>query len=259
LYWKSVTGEFLYNSYESVGSAFYLEAPQTHKMLFSYRKGWFVYTPVMFFGMLGIVSLFRNHRKVFWSVMLYMTAMIYVMSSWWSWWFGGGFGSRAMVDTYGVMALPVAALVQTVSTRRKRYLHYAALSLVVLMFGLQWMQTAQYNKSSIHYVGMDKDAYWHNFFKVRHRGVWSYLSDPDHQLARLGIYYYYDWDADYDAVRKLGEQQGREMIRNELTTSPKMMRSIHRHARRNEMSDDEALQMVVDRVYEQKLTRENLK
>ncbi len=196
LYWKSVTGEYFYNSYQSVGSAFYFNAPQTHKMLFSYRKGWFVYTPIMFFGVLGIASLYKNNRKVFWSVVVYMSAMIYVMSSWWSWWFGGSFGSRAMVDTYGVMAFPLAGLVYSLAKKKQKYVHYTAIGLLAILLGLQWMQTAQYNKGSIHYVAMDKDAYWHHFFKIRHRGVWPYLSDPDHILARMGIYYYYDWNED---------------------------------------------------------------
>ncbi|MFC2090638.1 hypothetical protein ACFLT1_07640, partial [Bacteroidota bacterium] len=228
-------------------------------MLFSYRKGWFVYTPVMFFGILGIAALYRVNRQAFWSVLIYMSAMIYVMSSWWSWWFGGGFGSRSMVDTYGVMAIPIAGLVYTIANNPRKYLSYAAVVVLALLLGLQWMQTAQYNKSSIHYVAMDKDAYWHKYFKIRHRGVWPYLSDPDHQLARMGIYYYYDWSADYDAFRELGEQKGKQHISEELSESPKMMRSVHRHARRNDLRDEEALQMVVDRVYEMKTARENLK
>jgi len=258
LYWKSVTGSFFYNSYESVGSAFYLDAPQTHKMLFSYRKGWFIYTPVMFAGMLGFIFLYRNYRKLFWNSALYMLVIIYVLSSWWAWWFGGGFGSRSMVDTYAVMALPIAALIAKAIEVKRKTIQYPILAILIILIGLQWLQTAQYNHGSIHYVSMDKDAYWHNYFKVKHRGAWPYLSEPDHQLARLGIYYYYDWGADYDAFRELGEEEGRRIVGAELTTSPKMMRSIKRHAHRNKMEHVEALEMVIDRVYEKKSERKNL-
>lgn len=259
LYWKSITGHFFYNSYESVGSSFYFDAPQTHKMLFSYRKGWFVYTPVMLLAFGGFVLLFRNRKELFLGPFLYMVVMIYVLSSWWAWWFGGGFGSRSMVDTYAVMALPLAALVDWVMKQRLFWLRNAVFVLFILLTGLQWLQTAQYNRGGIHYVSMDKDAYWHKFFKVKHRGVWPYLSDPDHQLARLGIYYYYDWSADYDKFREMGEEAGKTVVFEEISSAPKMMRSIHRHANRSGITDEEALSMVVERIYSMKSERENLK
>ncbi|MDA3822115.1 MAG: hypothetical protein PF450_05825 [Bacteroidales bacterium] len=259
LYWKSVTGSFFYNSYESVGSEYYIYAPQTLEMLFSYRKGWFVYTPIMFIGLIGFVFLFRNYRKIFWSTALYMVVMIYVLSSWWAWWFGGSFGSRSMVDTYAIMSIPLAALLVKIVEERRKKIQYSILAVLILLVGLQWLQTSQYNHGSIHYVSMDKDAYWHNYLKIKHRGVWSYLSEPDHQLARLGIYYYYDWGADYDSFRELPDEEAKRLIGAELTSSPKMMRSIKRHAGRNGMEDFEAMEMVIDRVYEMKMERENLK
>jgi len=256
LYWKSVTGQFFYNSYEKVGSAFYFDAPQTHKMLFSYRKGWFIYTPVMFLAFGGFIWLWRKRRELFWSSLAYMVVMIYVLSSWWAWWFGGGFGSRAMVDTYAVMAFPLAGVVVWARQTDKKYFTYAAIIVAVALVSLQQLQTAQYNHGAIHYVSMDKDAYWHQYFKVKGRGHWLLLSDPDHQLARKGIYYYYDWNADYDAFREMDETVAKQEIYAELTSSPKMMRSIKRYARRTGMSEEEALQMVIDRIYGEKIKRE---
>lgn len=259
LYWKSITGHFFVNSYESVGSAFYFDAPQTHKMLFSYRKGWFIYTPVMFVAIAGFVFLYRKRREFFWNSLLYMIVMIYVLSSWWAWWFGGGFGSRSMVDTYAIMAFPLAAIVEKLQQQKSKILLYSGFSVFLFLVALNWMQTFQYNRGGIHFVSMDKDAYWHNYFKLKGRGVWGYLSDPDHQLARLGIYYYYDWSYDYDAFKLQDESLAKQEIRNELTASAKTMRSIHRYARRNDISDTEALQMVVDRIYGEKTARKNLR
>ncbi len=258
LYWKSLTGHFLVNSYESVGSAFYFDAPQTHKMLFSYRKGWFIYTPVMFVAMAGFIYLFKERRQLFWSSAVYMAVMIYVLSSWWAWWFGGGFGSRSMVDTYAIMALPLAALVEKLQRQKMKALLWSGFSVLVMLVALNWMQTAQYNRGGIHFVSMDKDAYWHQYFKVKGRGVWRYLSDPDHQLARLGIYYYYDWSEDYDSFKLLDYSIAHQEIRDELNSDPKTMRSIHRYARRSKISEDEALEMVIERVYGEKIIRNNL-
>ena len=47
IYWHAVSGKFIYNSYSAVGSAFYFGNPHVLDFLISYRKGWFLYTPVM--------------------------------------------------------------------------------------------------------------------------------------------------------------------------------------------------------------------
>jgi len=258
LYWKSITGQFFYNSYDKVGSAFYFNAPQTHKMLFSYRKGWFVYTPMMFVAFTGFILLYKKRKDLFFSTIVYMVVMIYLLSSWWAWWFGGGFGSRSMIDTYAVMAFPLAAVIDWLQKHRIGYIRIIGIVVITLLLALQLMQTKQYTKNSIHYVAMDKDAYWHNYFKIKKRGIWHLLSEPDHRLARLGIYYYYDWSADYDAFREIPREKAMQQIREEITEDKKTMRSIHRHAKRHDISAQETIQMVVERIYDQKTSRKNL-
>lgn len=264
LYWKAMTGQFFYNSYEVVGSSFYFDAPQTHKMLFSYRKGWFIYTPMMLVAFSGFYLVWRQRRELFWSTFPYMVVMIYVLSSWWAWWFGGGFGSRAMVDTYAIMVFPLAVVVENVlgmGVGRKglRAIRTGILVLFLAIVGLQLMQTKQYTWGNIHFVSMTKEAYWKDYFKLKGRNFWSLLSEPDHQLARMGIYYYYDYGADYDAFRELNEAAAKEGIREEITLEKKIMRAIGRHARRQEISQEEAVDMVVDRVYMMKSQRQNLR
>ncbi len=46
IYWKVQTGHFLFNSYMDQGK-FYFFKPHVIDGLFSYRKGWLIYTPVM--------------------------------------------------------------------------------------------------------------------------------------------------------------------------------------------------------------------
>ena len=43
-YWKWVTGDWFFNSY--VGEQFYFNQPRIIEFLFSYRKGWLIYTPI---------------------------------------------------------------------------------------------------------------------------------------------------------------------------------------------------------------------
>jgi hypothetical protein len=212
----------------------------------------------MFISFAGFYFMYRQRRELFWSTTIYMAVMIYVLSSWWSWWFGGSFGCRSMVDTYAIMAFPLAFVVQNIGKEQRKIPKYALVLLLFLLGALQLFQTRQYTHGVIHYVSMDKDAYWVDYFKVKGRRVWPKLSEPDHQLARLGIYYFYDWDADYDAFREKEEQEAKKEIYTEISSEQKLMRAIKRHAKRQNMDKQETLEMVVDRVYSEKTLRKNL-
>ncbi|MGY8927707.1 MAG: hypothetical protein ACKVJC_10515, partial [Flavobacteriales bacterium] len=54
IYWKHVTGDWLFYSYDNPGEGFEFLAPYTIDFLFSFRKGWFIYTPIMIFATIGI-------------------------------------------------------------------------------------------------------------------------------------------------------------------------------------------------------------
>ena len=72
LYWKTVTGNYLFYSYADEG--FFFLNPQILKGLFSYRNGWLIYSPVMFFALLGIPFLYRYAKDFFLPVMLFFFA-----------------------------------------------------------------------------------------------------------------------------------------------------------------------------------------
>jgi hypothetical protein len=258
LYWKAITGHFFYNNYEEVGSAFYFLAPQTHDMLFSFRKGWFLYTPIMLIAFGGFYLMYKQRQEFFWSMFPYLLIMIYVMSAWWSWWFGGSFGCRAMVDTYGIMVFPLAIVMDNVFRQRNTLFKYSLFAVLCLLISLQLLQNRQYTHGKIHYVAMTKEAYFKKFFKVKGRNIWPHLSDPDYDLARMGIYYFYDWDFDYDAFRGKEEHIAKQEIYSGITSEKKIMRAIKRHAKRNDMQMEEALEMVVETIYLNKSGRKNL-
>ncbi|MBL0127806.1 MAG: glycosyltransferase family 39 protein [Flavobacteriales bacterium] len=47
VYWKWMTGKWLYMSYNNPGEGFEFLHPYTWDVLFSFRKGWYIYTPIM--------------------------------------------------------------------------------------------------------------------------------------------------------------------------------------------------------------------
>ena len=121
LYWNYTTGHYIYYSYGNEG--FFFSQPKFIDGLFSYRKGWLVYTPVMVFSIFGMILLAIRKREWFYPIFIYSLLSMYIMFSWWCWWYGGGFGMRPMVDSYGILAIPLAAFVAWVF-ERKRYLFW---------------------------------------------------------------------------------------------------------------------------------------
>jgi hypothetical protein len=69
IYWKEMTGHWLYFSYGS-DERFFFGDPAIIKGLFSYRKGLFIYTPLMIFAFAGIY-IWLKHRPHCLSLYLY--------------------------------------------------------------------------------------------------------------------------------------------------------------------------------------------
>ncbi|NND94049.1 MAG: hypothetical protein HKN45_04240, partial [Flavobacteriales bacterium] len=95
LYWKAATGEFLFFSYTNAGEGMDLSNPHIKEFLFSFRKGWFVYTPLMFLALLGFWRIWKVKKTLFWPLLIFLVLDVYIASSWTTWWYAGGsFSSR---------------------------------------------------------------------------------------------------------------------------------------------------------------------
>jgi hypothetical protein len=188
IYWKYISGMFFYFSYGELGGSFFWHNPQIMNILFSYKKGWFVYTPLMFFAFLGIFLLPWKLRGAFLPILLFKLVNIYILSSWWAWWFGGGFGLRAFIDSYAIMAIPFATLVTALS-RQRRLVSYPTIGLLAVLIWFAYFQMRQYRSGAIHWWWMNKEAYWETFLKRRPtQRYWDLITIPDYELARQGIY-----------------------------------------------------------------------
>jgi hypothetical protein len=253
LYWKEVSGSFLYNSYSEVGSAFYFDHPHISDFLFSYRKGWFVYTPLMLFAVSGFIPLYRMKRGLFYPVLPYLALMVYVFSSWWSWWTGGSFGIRSMVDLMAVMALPLAAFLSWLE-KRKGYLKWGMALLLAFVVFLNVFQTRQYQKGLIHGTGMTKKSYWTIFLRANDRyGYWQNLTEPDAELARKGIYIYHPMIRDVEHWKEMPEEDAKHLISKELSQDNRLSRDIIRYCRRTGEESEETLDMLVNWTYQRRI------
>lgn len=186
LYWKYITGGFFFNSY--VGERFYFGNPHILEGLFSYRKGWLLYTPIMLFAVFGFIFLYKKHRKLFWPVFTFTIINIYVLFSWWAWWYGGGFGLRAMIDSYALLALPFAAFFHYFLANGKKILFTSFTVVAFVLMGFNLFQTAQYRSGAIHWDGMTKESYWASWgiLVIKDPAYWELIKSPDYDAAREG-------------------------------------------------------------------------
>lgn len=111
LYWYKLTGSSFYYSYTT--ESFDFRHPKIIDGLFGYKNGWFPYTPVMLLAVLGIFMLKGNLKK--WKLLIGMILPIhiYIIYSWWCWFYMGGLGSRPMIEMYALLAIPLAATIQS--------------------------------------------------------------------------------------------------------------------------------------------------
>lgn len=170
LYWKYTSGHFL--SYNH-GEGFDFFRPFTMQFLFSYKKGWLLYTPVMIFALIGFITLFRHQRKLFYPLVIPFILYVWFISSWECWWYAGSFGQRSIVQSYALLAIPLAFLIERIQL--KAILKWSVASLMVLFTLLNQFQDWQLVKGVLHYELMTKKAYWATFGKLDADGeIWKY-------------------------------------------------------------------------------------
>lgn len=161
-FWKVNTGSWLFYSYGQEG--FFFDRPRIWRGLFSYRKGWLIYTPVMLFALAGIPLLIRKAKAFFWPVIVLLPLHIYIIFSWWDFAYGGSFGSRPMIEFYTLLSLPLASLLGY--ARKSRTAYRTLQAALVLLAMLNLFQTAQYKYGIIHFAEMTSKAYWASFGRL---------------------------------------------------------------------------------------------
>jgi hypothetical protein len=143
--------------------SFNFTKPEIINILFSYRKGLFLYTPMYLISLAGLFFMFRKQRWVVIITLFFFLFFTYIVSSWWSWWYGGSFSSRVYVDILVFFMLPLAFLVESVRKKLHKVLLYLGLFLII---ALCQIQTYQYRYYIIHWENMTKEKYWDNFLKL---------------------------------------------------------------------------------------------
>jgi hypothetical protein len=184
LYWKSVTGQFLFFSY--VGERFFFLRPMIFHGLFSFRNGWLIYTPIMIFSLIGLYQLFKQKFQLSFAILSILALYIYLVFSWWCWWYVG-FGNRAMIDLYSLLAIPMASF-YTYALKQIDFKKWTMITICFLLIGLNLFQTLQYRLNLVHFDSMTFKAYLASFGKLHFTDEYkSALKQPDYEKAKQGI------------------------------------------------------------------------
>ena len=159
LYWKTVTGQWVYYSYDDQKLEFL--RPHITSVLYSYKKGWLVYTPIMALALLGFVPLYKQQKSIFWAILAFFIANFYLVSCWSVWWYGGSFGQRALIQSYVFLLFPFTAF--WVWALQKRVVWLLLMPLLALFV---WLNITQIFCPVLDAEGNTKTYYWHVFGKT---------------------------------------------------------------------------------------------
>jgi hypothetical protein len=184
-YWKTVTGDWFFSSYGDEG--FFFLKPQIINGLFGFRKGWFIYTPLMIFAVMGLAMSFKRLKPVSTALLVFMIINLWITFSWWCWWYGGGLSQRSLVDTYALMAIPLGVFISWL-WKRKYLVKLPGTIVILALVLLTGFYTIQYRFGGLHYNSMTKKAWFENFGHIEpHGNYWKLLQCPDYDKAKKGI------------------------------------------------------------------------
>ncbi len=162
--WYMQTGDFFVYSYQ--GEGFNFLDPHFYSILFSYKKGLFIYTPILLFTLISII--WFAYKKFFYLLFTWATFFLivtYVLSSWWSWFYGCSYGLRAYIDYYTVFFIPFAFMLNNINVTPRILIMILALPTIPLNI----VQTYQYKEFILHWINMDAEKYWKVFLKTDNR------------------------------------------------------------------------------------------
>lgn len=164
----SQTGDFKFNMYTNEQFDFIFN-PQIYNVLFSYKKGYLIYSPVMFITFIGMIKLYLTHKFKFFYWLFVSILFLYITSSWWCWWYGGGLGMRPFVDILLLLSFPIIYIFKS----EKNSLKLVIITISIPLIWIYQIYQIQYNKVIIHYEKMDEANFWRCFLKTDSRFAWS--------------------------------------------------------------------------------------
>ena len=192
IFWKTYTGHFFFFSYGSQ-EGFFFSDPKIYSVLFGWRKGWLVYSPIMIFSVIGLIMMCFKFKKLGYAISIYFLLNLYLISSWWDWGYGGAFGMRALVQTYAFLVFPFAFFINRFVNLFNKFFYKIIAVLFFITAScffcyLNIYQTYQMKNSLLHWDSMTKEAYWYTFLTTDVDRVYleKLFKNPNYDEMRKG-------------------------------------------------------------------------
>lgn len=163
IYFKYVSGSWLsFNRGETMD----LFHAHLRQFLFSYKKGWLLYTPVMVFALIGFYFVYKKQKQLLLAALLIVVLQVWMLASWDAWWFHTSYGQRGMVDVYTLLSLPLGYLIQSVIFSSAGLIKVMGIMLFSLLVFVSLFQTWQYMFRILHWERTTQTSYWKVFLKT---------------------------------------------------------------------------------------------
>jgi hypothetical protein len=231
-YWHSLGGHFLSPNMHT--EEIIIIDPNIIDFLFSYKKGWLLYSPLFLILPIGFYQLFKFNRNLSWSIITFTSSYILIMSSWECWWYAFSFGSRVMTDIYPLLAIVIGFTILA-ATKMKYKIGFFAF--ITFCIGLSLFQSFQSIEYIIHPERMTKEQYWHVFGKTEISDAYRLEIDRENT----------DWTDFLDGYQKRGINHKNKIIysfKKPKTATPGQDLSIEKFRLLEKVPNDETCFLV---------------
>lgn len=189
-YWYIKTGKLFYDSYINPGVGLDVFSPYIYESLFSHKKGWLIYTPVMILSMIGFYYFFKHKKETALSLTIYLVVTSYIIFSWTEWWYGAGFSNRPLITTYPILAISLGYFLTQIDKKSIviKSIVYVFIGLCFFLNQFQWWQL---RNGILEPYRTTKEYYWATFLKTE-------VSEADKKLLTV----YRDFDGVHEFTNK---------------------------------------------------------
>jgi hypothetical protein len=132
LYWKYLTGHFLYYSYGPEGFTNW-RTPFLAQVWFSPVNGLFIYTPAMLLFLAGMIIMLIKKMKNGWLITAFFFLVSYLFASWFTWYFACSYGQRSFVEYFSLFSVPFGVVLERTFRPGNRFVK-STVFLLVLAF-----------------------------------------------------------------------------------------------------------------------------
>lgn len=162
LVWFIQSGSLFHYTYKADG--FYWTNPQLLSMLFGFDGGFFIYTPVCFLFLFGLVAIYKQNRFSFYALVVLLLVLFYFFSAYWAYTYFDGLGIRVLVDYYALFSFIGAKLFVSLAGKPVAY-NLLTLAAAFFMF-LSLVYTYQANRGILLRAGMTYHKWKYVFLRT---------------------------------------------------------------------------------------------